>query len=98
MGENDGGGDLVLLGAVEIMGLLPAASATLNGEDIWWSWEWGLVFRIFDVLPNLEDIEGLEEHKYKIGSTNAFSVSLAIVAEHGTHTPKLNPYFSKHQH
>jgi hypothetical protein len=30
LAENDGGGDLVLFGAVEMIGLLPEASGTLN--------------------------------------------------------------------
>lgn len=33
LAENDGGGDLVLLGALEMMGLLTAASETLDGKD-----------------------------------------------------------------
>lgn len=35
LAENDGGGDLVLLGAVEMTGLLTAASETLEGKDFW---------------------------------------------------------------
>jgi hypothetical protein len=35
LAENDGRGDLVLFGAVEMMGLLSASSETLTGEGIW---------------------------------------------------------------
>jgi hypothetical protein len=79
-----------------MIGLLPAASETLN---VWWSWEWGLAFGTFDVLPKLGgDIEGLEEpQKYKTGSKNPYSVSFATVAEHATTSPSLICIL-KHQH
>lgn len=35
LAENDGGGDLALLGTVELMGLLMVASETLDGTDFW---------------------------------------------------------------
>lgn len=35
LAANDGGGDLDLLGAVELMGLLTVASETLDRKDFW---------------------------------------------------------------